>query len=291
MTHPTPLVLPTARVEDTELVFSSPAGEDHALALGAFALKIPDDIDPRPGLHLCRNFYRPAADVTNRYRGHREATHPRSSLGYEDRPDQVEQLQIESHLWKEYFPDEVAEQLRRMRLLTLYTLEGLLRLAGVPDRDHETVTGGARAETNLCYSTINHYRSELDRSIGIVEHTDSGFITTIYADQPGFEAFDGDTWRPVREQPGHFIVNTGDAFDVLTRHLRRPVRGVLHRVAATHPDRSSDDRSSYTVYMGPRFNMPLYQYGHDGVRHEYQGFRAYSVEKAARMGYEFHSRV
>lgn len=284
-----PVDLPVAEVDNGRLRFTALDDQQTAFALGAFLLRKPTSIELEPGLKLCRNFYKPADE--SRYRGHHEAKHEESSLGYEDRPDQVEQLQIEDHLWVHYFPDEVATELEKMRGLTLIVLEELLRLAGIRREHWETITGGARARTNLCYSTINHYRSSLDRRLGIVEHTDSGFITTICADQPGFEIYTGDDWRPVREQPGHFVVNTGDAFEVLTRELPNPIQSVLHRVVATHPDRDREDRSSYTVYMGPRFDMSLYQYTADGTLTKYQGFREFSVAKAARMGYEFHSRV
>lgn len=283
--------LPAAELKNGTLAFESSTALKDALGFGAFLLQIPAGFNIAPGLDLCQNFYKSADDDTDLYRGHRDASHPESSLGYEDRPDQVEQLQIESHLWRKYFPSEVTGTLEPMRDLTLTTLQELLRLAGVPQGDWELVTGGAAAGTNLCYTTVNHYRSELERRVGIVEHTDSGFITVIYADQPGFEIYVDGEWYPVRERPGYFIVNTGDAFEVLTRNLPGAVGAVLHRVVATHPERRQLDRSSFTVYMGPRFDMTLYQYTNDTELQEYQSFRDFSVDKAARMGYEFHSRV
>lgn len=66
---------------------------------------------------------------------------------------------------------------------------------------------------------------------------------------------------------------------------------VYHRVPELHPGASAGDRSSFTVYMGPRYDMMLYQYDPDGTLHEYQGFREFSVEKSKKLNYEFHSRI
>ncbi|MEU8781808.1 2OG-Fe(II) oxygenase family protein [Streptomyces sp. NPDC048637] len=61
-------------------------------------------------------------------------------------------------------------------------------------------------------------------------HTDSGFITVIYADQQGYKILDGDRWRPVNVPPRHFAVNLGDAAETRTKHLPRPAGAVIHRV-------------------------------------------------------------
>ncbi|MFE2445653.1 2OG-Fe(II) oxygenase family protein [Streptomyces melanosporofaciens] len=288
----THLTLPAATVEGGRLRFASPGDADQALRLGAFNLAVPEDLDVSAGLAFCRTFYQPATgEPGDRHRGHREHGHPESKLGYEDRPDQVEQLQLESFLWRRYLPDEVTAVLRRMRELTLDTLYGVFDAAGIPEEDRELVTGGARQDTGLCYTTVNHYRTGLSDRAGIVEHSDSGFITTICTDQPGYEILHEGRWTPVRERAGHFTVNLGDAFRVLTRKLPRPVTAVYHRVPELPSDADTPDRSSFTIYMGPRYDMFLYQYDTEGRLRRFQDFRAFSVEKAGKLGYEFHSRV
>ncbi|MGR3932426.1 2OG-Fe(II) oxygenase family protein [Streptomyces sp. BRA346] len=287
----THLTLPAAAVKAGRLRFASAGDADQALRLGAFNLAVPEDLDVTAGLAFCRSFYKPATDSHDRYHGHREHGHPDSKLGYEDRPDQVEQLQLESFLWQRYLPGEVTTVLRRMRELTLDTLYGVFDAIGIPEEDRELVTGGARKDTGLCYTTVNHYRAGLSDRSGIVEHSDSGFITTICTDQPGYEILHEGRWLPVRERAGHFTVNLGDAFRVLTRKLPRPVTAVYHRVPELRPDAGAPDRSSFTVYMGPRYDMSLYQYDTQGELREFQGFREFSVEKAGKLGYEFHSRI
>ncbi|MEI5100705.1 2OG-Fe(II) oxygenase family protein [Streptomyces sp. PmtG] len=287
----THLTLPAAEVDAGRLRFAAPGAAHEALRLGAFHLTVPDGLDVSAGLAFCRSFYRPADGPDDRHRGHREHGHPASKLGYEDRPDQVEQLQLESFLWQDYLPDEVTAVLRRMKALTLDVLDGVFDAAGVPEDDRELITGGARRDTGLCYTTVNHYRAGLSDRAGIVEHSDSGFITTICTDKAGYEILHEGRWLPVRERPGHFTVNLGDAFRVLTRKLPRPVTAVYHRVPELRPEAGAPDRSSFTLYMGPRYDMDLYQYDTEGTLRPYQGFREFSVEKAGKLGYAFHSRV
>ena len=284
------LSLPRARLTGHGLEFSD-SSLGQALALGAFLLQIPSSLDVSPGFEICRNFYRPRRDAQDLLRGHREDPHERSKLGYEDRPNQVEQLQIESHLWREYFPLPIARLLGAIKVVTLQALRHLFEASGVHQDHWATITGGTLDETSLCYTTLNHYRSGVRGTLGIVEHTDSGFITVIAADQPGFEIYHQGMWQAVPLEPGCFIVNLGDAYQILTAHLRLPGRAVLHRVIETVPVFDTPDRSSFTVYMGPNFDMSLYQYSGSGALEVYQSFRAFSVLKAQGMGYGFHDRV
>lgn len=282
--------LPRARVSGHALVFRDSSLEQ-ALTLGAFLLEIPPALDMGPGFEMCRNFYRPRRDAQDVLRGHRDNPHKRSRLGYEDRPNQVEQLQIESHLWREYFPLPTALLLEAIKVVTLQALRHLFEASGVQQEHWATITGGTLDETSLCYTTLNHYRSGVRGTLGIVEHTDSGFITVIAADQTGFEIFHQGLWRPIPLEPGCFIVNLGDAFQILTAHLPLPGQAVLHRVIETQPAADGPDRSSFTVYMGPNFDMDLYQYSQSGALQAYQSFRTFSVHKSQGMGYDFHARV
>ncbi len=288
--QPRAIALPRARLTHHGLAFSKSTLEQ-ALSLGAFLLEIPQGVDLNPGFELCRNFYQPRLDTLDRMRGHREHAHPRSKLGYEDRPNQVEQLQIESHLWHEYFALPVTELLEAMKILTVQVLRHLFEASAVRKEHWATITGATLDETSLCYTTLNHYRACVRGTLGIVEHTDSGFITLIAADQPGFEILHKGVWQAVALEPRCFIVNLGDAYQILTAHLPLPGRAVLHRVIETRPSAQAPDRSSFTVYMGPDFDMDLYQYNPSGALDRYQSFRAFSVQKAQGMGYAFHSRV
>lgn len=283
--------LPQAEVTDGRLVFATDADATQALRVGAFLVAIPPGLDLTPGLELCRNFYKPAESPGDRYRGHTFQDHSESKLGYADRPDQVEQLQLESAHWERYLPAEATALLREMEVLTLATLHGVMELAGVPEQDWDLITGGASIGNGWCHSTVNHYRSNLPGRIGIVEHTDSGFITLLYADKPGLEILEGSEWLPVDVQQNDFIVNLGDCLEILASNLPRPMTAVVHRVPESPAQPGDNDRSSFTVFMGPRYDMAIYQYDEDRTIHEHRGFRDFSVDKAAELGYEFHPRL
>lgn len=292
MTHdPRTMNLPRSAILDHRLTFERPDDAALALKLGAFLVAIPDGLDMSPGLRLCRNFFKPPQYPGDRYGGHTAAEHEDSKLGYADRPDQVEQLQLESAHWDKYLPDEVTDLLRQMEAVTLCTLHGVLEAAGVPPGDWDTITGGASNGNGWCHSTVNHYRSHLPGRIGIVEHTDSGFITVLYTDQPGLEILHAGEWQSVEVQSEYFIVNLGDCLEILTRNSPQPITAVIHRVPESPSNREHGDRSSFTVFIGPRYDMVIYTYNSDGALKQHQGFRDFSVDKAAQLGYEFHPRL
>ncbi|MFJ8955170.1 2OG-Fe(II) oxygenase family protein [Streptomyces sp. NPDC102381] len=284
------LELPVVEVSGGGLVYANARDRDAALQMGAFLVPIPAGLDVAAGLQLSRNFYKPVTSADDGYSGHRDHGHEESKLGYSDRPDQVEQLQLESLYWDMYLPSAVTGLLREMETLTLDILYGVLASAGVRESDMREITGGLREGTGWCHSTVNHYRSDLPDRHGIVDHTDSGFITLLYADQPGLEILHQGRWRPTRVQEEYFIVNFGDGVEILTAHLPKPVTAVVHRVPES-PPKEGEDRSSFTIFMGPRYDMELYQYDTEGNLGVYQGFRDFSVEKAAKLGYEFHPRL
>ena len=194
------LVLPEASVREGRLRFSSEKAFETAMSVGAFQVAIPPNFDHEPPLALCRNFYTEDLSL-GRYAGHKAHTHPKSKLGYEDRPNQVEQLQIENHLWADYLPSEVCDSLEQMRALTDVILRDLFKQCGVCPEDVPRIVGTDGPNARLCYTTVNHYRSCV-REIGIVEHTDSGFITVIYTDQDGYEVYHEGQWRAIKRKDG-----------------------------------------------------------------------------------------
>jgi hypothetical protein len=286
------IFLPVAQVTDGGLEFEGPQELDTAFSIGAFLVPLPWDWDLEPGLELCRNYYKPRRFEDDRYRGHKQEEHSDSSLGYADRPDQVEQLQLESIHWGKYFPGPVTALLRKIQKLTEEILFSSFALSGVRDQDLPLITGGLREGTGWIHSTVNHFRAEFEDREGIVQHTDSGFVTVIYADRSGLEVYHDDRWQLVCYSPEHFIVNFGHSASILTQNLARPMTAVLHRVPPTKADGdTAQDRSSFTVFMGPRYDMSVYRYTSGGILEEYMGFRDFSVQKANDQGYEFHPRL
>ncbi|KAI5859274.1 hypothetical protein GGS23DRAFT_327585 [Durotheca rogersii] len=83
-----------------------------------------------------------------------------------------------------------------------------------------------------------------EKSFGIGEHTDFGFLTILKVDSPGLQILSpSDEWIDVPVVENSFVVNIGDMFDQLThgRYRSRP-----HRVLRPGPD------------SAPRFSFPLF---------------------------------
>jgi 2OG-Fe(II) oxygenase superfamily len=286
------LDLPVAELRTAEPVFESSGDFQWALALGAFLARVPEEIDVAPGLKFCKSYSLPRTTPEDRYRGHRELDHSLSKLGYEDRPDQVEQLQLENHTWHHYLPDDVVATLLAMRELTISVLNSTFNFIGVAPKDHRDITGADRADgAAWCHTTMNHYRTALSGRAGIFDHTDSGFITLIYGDGPGLEIFDGGVWKRAAYRSDCFTVNFGASMGVLTKNLDFPVTPVLHRVPEIDVHGPQRDRSSFTVYLGPDYGSDILTYATDGTLGRHANFRDFSVEQARKQRYDFHARL
>lgn len=284
--------LPVASLESGTPVFESPEQFSAALSIGAFLARIPETLNVGPGLTFCNSYSLPRTEPQDRYRGHRDHGHVLSKLGYEDRPDQVEQLQLEYHLWQEYLPAEVAGTLGAMRTLTVNILNATLDRIGVASEDSRRITGAERSDgASWCHTTMNHYRTTLADRAGIFEHTDSGFITLIYSDGPGLEIFDHGVWKQAQYRGDCLTVNYGASIGVLTENLATPVTAVLHRVPELDPAGAQRNRSSFTVYLGPDYESDLKTYASDGSLSSFGNFRDFSLEQARKQRYEFHARL
>jgi hypothetical protein len=287
-----PIALPVADLAMGAPCFETPDGFDAALRIGAFLATIPANLDIGPGLAFCNSYSEPRVNPDDLYRGHREHGHPLSKLGYEDRPDQVEQLQLENHLWHEYLPREVAHTLDFMRVLTVAILNATFARIGVSGDDRRRIAKVDKAEgASWCHTTMNHYRTGLANRAGIFEHTDSGFITLIYSDSPGLEIFDNGIWRLASHRRDCFTVNYGASIGALTERLANPVTAVLHRVPELDPSGPQRRRSSFTVYLGPDYKSDMMTYDADGALVSFGSFREFSLEQARRQRYEFHARL
>ncbi|MDT0263922.1 2OG-Fe(II) oxygenase family protein [Jatrophihabitans lederbergiae] len=286
------LDLPVADLLDGQPAFGSPHDFRRALELGAFLARIPTAVDVGPGLTFCKSYFLPRTDSGDRYRGHRNQGHSLSKLGYEDRPDQVEQLQLENHTWPEYLPQDVLVTLAAMRRLTISILNATLDHVGAAVDDRRAITGADRADgASWCHTTMNHYRTALAGRPGIFEHKDSGFITLIYSDGPGLEIFHDGEWKRAEYRSDCFTVNYGASLGVLTENLPNPVTAVLHRVPEIDPHGPQHDRSSFTVYLGPDYDSDLLTYAPDGGLVPFANFRDFSLEQARKQRYEFHARL
>ncbi len=278
-------IFPLSRIVGKKLIFNNAEELDLAFRLGAFYLEIPSNVDLNPGIELARNFYKDLDSNKPGYTGYKEVVFEKSSLGYADRPDQVEQLQLELSLWNEFLPKEVCNLLDVMNTLSVQVLENVLEYAGVSKDDWDLITGEALENKAGHVATINHYRAEKE-AIGIVSHKDSGFITLLYANLPGYELIMNDTWHPMDPKDGYFMVNLGHALEILTENLKKPIGAPEHRVRQLYSD--VEDRISFTIFITPRYDSNIYQYKKSGALGIYKDYMSFLKERFRKVDYGTH---
>jgi isopenicillin N synthase-like dioxygenase len=280
---------PKAEIDNSILKFNSEEDYNFALSEGVFFLKIPDEVNLIPGIKFSENFYKNKDGEDDSYKGFITLPYEDSLLGYSNRHDQVEQVQLEMSLWEKYFDFELALLLNEMNKLGLQIIENIFKKISIEEKYWDVITGGASKNTALQYSIFNHYRSQV-KKMGITKHKDSGFITVLYSPESGLEAYSQNRWIPINPEPGYFTINLGHSFEILTAKLNQPVVAVDHRVKHISKPQGEPDRYSFGTYIGPRFDMNLFQYDNNELVF-YQTFLEFQQIKAKLMGYEFHPKV
>ncbi|WP_372424367.1 2OG-Fe(II) oxygenase family protein [Salinarimonas chemoclinalis] len=286
--------LPRTRIVDGALQIPEGPAFDILCDYGVFYLETPRDLDLAAGIRFAQAFYMERdGGPDDAFRGFRDRDYGCSMLGYSDTgADQSELLQIESWLWSELLPPEVAAMLRGFDAIGRSVVRGVMRRVGVDPADIDRITGGMDRDAALQYCIFNHYRSRVAQPHGLTPHKDSGFVTVLHSSEGGLETLRGDDWVRVDPQPGHLTVVLGHSLEILTEKLPRPVAASHHRVRATGPRASTrHERYSFGSYVGPRWDQDLLQYDDAGRLTVFQSFLAFQKAKAAEMNYEFHPKV
>ena len=282
---------PLAQIVDSELVFDSDNGLQESFKEGVFYLKIPDNFDAKIAEIFARLYFQNKnGSELDKYKGYSNLSYDESILGHTKPNDQVEFLQLEAKLWSKYFPAEVAEFLHLMNEISKVILFKILDFYSLSKDDVIKVSGDIERNEALQYCIFNHYRST-KQTVGFTAHKDSGFITTLFSLEPGLETLKEGQWQPIDPIPGYFTINLGHSLEVLTAKTAHPIKAVYHRVRQTsNADQNQPDRFSIGSYIGPRFDMNLFQIENNQVNF-YQTFMEFQQAKAKEMGYEFHPRV
>lgn len=279
-----------AEIRDGALQFESPDGWADALARGLFYLKAPAGLDYAAGVRFCDSYHLPrTGGPDDAYRGFRDAPLEGSALGYSSAGnDQVERVQLELRLWERYLPPELPPLLHPLNQVARTIVHAFFARCGVQPGDIAQITGGMDTDDALQYCIFNNYASSMAADLGFTPHKDSGFITIMYSTEPGLEALEGERWVSVDPVPGYLTVLHGDSIEVLTARLPTRAAAAYHRVRHMDRARTIPDRTSFGVYIGPRFEQDLYQYDESGALVPLQSFMSFQRNKAAEMGYEFH---
>lgn len=281
---------PKADIQKEKLVFQEKGGFDKAIKEGVFYIKIPQNFDYEAANKFANSYHLPKNGTDDKYKGFKDVEFKESILGYSSPNDQVELLQLETKLWSKYLPSDVSELLNQMNNISKIILKEICSKIGVKNEDLDKITGGMDNDNGLQYCIFNHYRSSKN-TIGFTAHKDSGFITTLYSIEPGLEAFKAGNWYPIDPIPGYFTINLGHSLEILSQKMSQPIHAVYHRVRKTeNVSKNIPDRFSIGSYIGPRFDMNLYQYN-NGELEFYQTFMDFQIAKAKEMNYEFHPNV
>lgn len=261
---PDSITLQRARILEDSLVFETAGGLIRALRDGCFFLAIPLNLDVSPGIKLCREFYQPklSGETTTRdYKGFRE----REIDGiYFDREHfQTEHILLDRPSRTKYFPSDLVAMCDAMSDLSLFILRYVLTELNVAESLWSRITGGAIDGQGTHWFAASHYRPEREQ-LGCAPHKDTGFVTILYIEQPGLEAWMKGTWASIDPIPGHFVVNFGGAFELLTEPLACSVEAILHRVRRCEPSADREDRFSFAAFANPPASSSLYQVHNDG---------------------------
>ncbi|UMO99999.1 2OG-Fe(II) oxygenase family protein [Amycolatopsis sp. EV170708-02-1] len=258
MTSP-PIRLQRAEARGDTIRFERPDGAARALADGFFALAIPDHFDPGPGINFCRKFHLPRhGREDDAYRGFRSL--PKI---YFDREDfQVEHVLTDTESRRRYFPSQLTKMVDSMTDIGLTVLRSTLADLNIPATLWDRATSGAAHGHGTHWFVAHHYRGRRDQP-GCAPHKDTGFVTILFAETPGLETFRDGTWHAVDPLPGHFIVNFGQSFEILTRRLARSTTASLHRVRRFASRELAQDRISFAAFIDPPLTGKLYRIHED----------------------------
>jgi hypothetical protein len=279
---------PKASLINNKITFNNNDEFDAAIRYGVFYLKIADNFNVEPGWKYCSSFYKESKD--NPYFGFKNFVFKDSLFGYTLKPDQIEQIQLEKELWNKYFPNELVTLLNQMNAIGVQIIQDIFQYIGIPRNDWEAITGGIPTKPSLQYVIFNHFRSEINK-VGGNEHKDSGFVTVLCMKEEGQETFIDNEWWPVLPVENHFCINIGHSFEILTANLDKPVNATYHKVVRTTKKPGEQDRHTFGTYIGPKFDMNLFQYTFSGELNVFMPFIDFQKNKAREMKYEFHPKV
>lgn len=252
-----------AKMAGEALKFTS--GSLHqAIDDGCFSLEIPGDLDVAPGIRLAKEFYldctQPPSGEAAAYRGFRS----RTGIYFDRDHYQTEHILIDGPRRRTEFPGPANAMCERMCTIGRTVLRAILAATAVAPSLWDRCTDQCTSSGGVQWFAVNHYRAAR-QTPGAPEHKDTGFITVLYYEQPGLEAFIGGDWYDIPPLPGYFLINFGGALEVLTARLPIQVKAVLHRVRQCRPDSAmTGDRFSFAAFLNPAATGEAFQVSPDG---------------------------
>lgn len=252
--------LQKASFKDDDLVFKNKQSFERAMHDGFFLLKIPAAINLEPSIKFCQNFYKEKDKGSNdAYRGFKKNT----SIYYDRGNVQVEHIMLDKVQRDKYCPSSIGQLGDEMNQLAIAVIKEIFRKLGINEKNWEQLTGGAISNKGKHWLIFSHYRSEIDKP-GFTAHQDTGFVTILYIEDPGLEAFIENRWYAINPEPGYFIINFGCAMEIITQYLPISIKSVLHRVRKIIKKSNQPDRFSLAAFTDIPSELNFYQYTSNG---------------------------
>ena len=247
--------LQTCEITNGKLSFHKNDGFKKALQDGFFRLKIPREIDLKPGIEFSKSFYKKSDNHDSKYFNFRD----KNEIYFDREHFQTEHVLVEKSMRSKFFADDLNAMCNDINSLGIFILKEVFREIGIPEKDWDTVTGGAINNKGNHWFASSHYRPEIDRQ-GCATHKDTGFITVLYNEQDGLEVKIQNKWKKVSPKKGYFIINFGASLEFLAEEIGYSTRAILHRVAKTVRSIDGDDRFSFACFLNPPADCYLYKY-------------------------------
>ena len=249
-------ILQKAYVKDNNMFFESSNSFAEAINDGFFLLKIPEYIDLSPGIKLSESFYQ-ESNKADAYTGFKN-----KNIYFDREHFQTEHILLDQNHRKDLFPEELNVLCNMMDKIGTIVLQYVFQQLEIPKHDWFKISGGSIESKGTQWFACSHYRTNLRRP-GCATHKDTGFITVLFINQSGLEAFIEDQWVDITPTEGYFVINFGASLEILTKYLKYPVKAILHRVKEVVYQKGVKDRYSFASFLNSPANLDLYQYDED----------------------------
>jgi len=249
-------ILQKAYVKDNNMFFESLNSFEEAINDGFFLLKIPEYIDLSPGIKLSESFYQ-ESNKADAYTGFKN-----KNIYFDREHFQTEHILLDQNHRKDLFPEELNVLCNMMDKIGTIVLQYVFQQLEIPKHDWFKISGGSIESKGTQWFACSHYRTNLRRP-GCATHKDTGFITVLFINQSGLEAFIEDQWVDITPTEGYFVINFGASLEILTKYLKYPVKAILHRVKEVVYQKGVKDRYSFASFLNSPANLDLYQYDED----------------------------
>lgn len=241
--------------EDGCLAFSTQADLDSALDVGAFYLKVPEDLS----LECARHFGMSLLDPNSPHRDVPQYGELEGFIALDN--NQQTKLALRRHRWAKHYPDDIARFGGQLDAIGVAIIREIFRQSAIPEAYWDRASGGYTSGEGTAFLNFVHYDTRTT-DWGLRAHTDYGFVTILDAMAPGLQIELEGEFHDVPVLPGHFVINFGEALNFVTSYAARGVGAVVHRVLSQQP--ADSIRHGIVYFANPDLDGMLWQFDING---------------------------